>query len=143
MQVSVVVSTLFFFLYLSSCSFFSPRTNPQGEKLISLTSFSLFCCFQYEKPINQNRYIAPGFVKLCKSASSGGAGGERSEEIPDIIFLKHDVERDGDGSDSDGDGEGDGGGRTSLAVALKIRSVPLFHVYRGRELVKSFATRDR
>jgi hypothetical protein len=40
-------------------------------------------------------------------------------------------------------GGGGGGGRTALAVALKIRSVPLFHVYRGRELVASFATRDR
>ena len=57
--------------------------------------------------------------------------------------MKHDVERDGEGSDSESDGGGDGGGRTALAVSLKIRSVPLFHVYRGRELVASFATRDR
>lgn len=92
------------------------------------------------------RYIAPGFVKLCKSASSEGSEqGEGGGVAEDIVFLKHDVEKDGDGSsdDSDGDGDGDGGGRTALAVSLKIRSVPLFHVYRGRELVASFATRDR
>ena len=33
--------------------------------------------------------------------------------------------------------------RTALAVSLKIRSVPLFQIYKGRELVASFATRDR
>lgn len=87
-----------------------------------------------------HRYIAPGFVKLCKSASVEGG-------IPDCVFLKHDVEADGDGGgggdSDDDDGDGDSKGRTALAASLNIRSVPLFHVYRGRELVASFATRDR
>ena len=30
------------------------------------------------------RYIAPGFVKLCKAAGQGGDGA-------DVVFLKHDV----------------------------------------------------
>lgn len=140
------VSPVFFLSVLLLSLFYSssPRTTTEEIKLISLRSIS-FCSLNIkpQKP-KKNRYIAPGFVKLCKSAQRGGG---ESDEIPDIVFLKHNVERDGDGSsddDSDGDGGGGGGGgRTALAVALKIRSVPLFLVYRGRELVASFATRDR
>ena len=155
---SYLLSPLSFFFSHSCWLFFflqhQQRRRKNEKKLISLFSprfFSLFLALN-QKIYKKNRYIAPGFVKLCKSAnsSSGGSGNSNDDgddEVPDIVFLKHDVERDGDGSDSDedsdGGGGGDGGGRTSLAVSLKIRSVPLFHVYRGRELVASFATRDR
>ena len=90
---------------------------------------ALVVCDYYKTACGACRYIAPGFVKLCKKAGGGG-GGDGDDEKPDIVFLKHNVE----------DAEG---GRSELAVREGVRAVPTFIFYRGGAKVEAFPTRDR
>jgi len=78
----------------------------------------------YKTACGACRYVAPGFVKLCKKA--GKDGGDQ----PDVVFLKHNV------LDEDG-------GRSELAVREGVRAVPTFVFYRGGAKLEAFPTRDR
>jgi len=86
----------------------------------------------YKTACGACRYIAPGFVKLCKKAGKmdGDGGANDDGEQPDIVFLKHNV------LDEEG-------GRSELAVREGVRAVPTFYFYRGGEKLESFPTRDR
>ena len=85
----------------------------------------------YKTACGACRYVAPGFVKLCKQAGRVGGGGDGSGNEADVIFLKHNI------LDEEG-------GRTGLAVREGVRAVPTFCFYRGGErLDESFPTRDR
>ena len=90
----------------------------------------------YKTACGACRYIAPGFVKLCKAAGKGdgGQGGGHEQQppplLPDVAFLKHNV------LDEEG-------GRTELAVREGVRAVPTFHFYRGGVRLEAFPTRDR
>jgi thiol-disulfide isomerase/thioredoxin len=89
----------------------------------SLSPATLVVVDFYKTSCGACRYIAPGFVKLCKAAGKGDAP-------PDVIFLKHNVLDEEDG-------------RTELAVRESVRAVPTFHFYVGGERVEAFPTRDR
>jgi thiol-disulfide isomerase/thioredoxin len=80
----------------------------------------------YKTSCGACRYIAPGFVKLCKAA------GSTTSTAPDVAFMKHNVD------DDDGDG-----GRSELAVREGVRAVPTFHFYRGGQRLEAFPTRDK
>lgn len=81
----------------------------------------------YKTACGACRYVAPGFVKLCKAAGKAGTAAASS---PDVVFLKHNVEDDEDG-------------RTPLAVREGIRNVPTFQFLRDKKRVETFPTRDR
>ncbi|KAG0620376.1 hypothetical protein M758_4G211300 [Ceratodon purpureus] len=67
------------------------------------------------------RYIEKGFQKLCKGAGSGEAS---------VVFLKHNVFDEYEE-------------QSDIADKFRIKVVPLFHFYKGGELVESFPTRDK
>ncbi|KAF3793891.1 Thioredoxin-like 4 [Nymphaea thermarum] len=75
----------------------------------------------YRTSCGSCKYIEQGFSKLCK-----GSGGREDS----VIFLKHNVIDEYDEE-------------SEVAERLKIRAVPLFHFYKGGNLVEAFPTRDK
>jgi len=75
----------------------------------------------YRTSCGSCRYIEKGFVKLCKGAGNGEAS---------VIFLKHNVMDEYEE-------------QSEVAEKFKIKVVPLFHFYKGGELVESFPTREK
>lgn len=93
----------------------------------------------YKTACGACRYIAPGFVRLCKASSAAedeteeppSSSSSSSSGGPPVVFVKHNVYLDDEEE------------ITPLARKLGIRSVPLFKFWKGGVEVDSFATRDK
>ncbi|WCJ35419.1 Thioredoxin superfamily protein [Euphorbia peplus] len=75
----------------------------------------------YRRSCGSCKYIEQGFAKLCRSAG---------DEDASVIFLKHNVLDEYDE-------------QSEVAERLRIKTVPLFHFYKGGVLLEAFATRDK
>lgn len=75
----------------------------------------------YRTSCGSCKYIEKGFSKLCK--------GSADQQSP-VIFLKHNVLDEYDE-------------QSEVAERLRIRTVPLFHLYKNGVLLEAFPTRDK
>ncbi|XP_065881874.1 thioredoxin-like 4, chloroplastic [Euphorbia lathyris] len=75
----------------------------------------------YRRSCGSCKYIEQGFAKLCRAAG---------DEAASVIFLKHNVIDEYDE-------------QSEVAERLRIKTVPLFHFYKGGVLLEAFATRDK
>eukprot|EP01023_Acetabularia_acetabulum_P036371 TRINITY_DN34359_c0_g1_i1.p2 TRINITY_DN34359_c0_g1~~TRINITY_DN34359_c0_g1_i1.p2 ORF type:complete len:200 (+),score=29.82 TRINITY_DN34359_c0_g1_i1:189-788(+) len=84
---------------------------------------TLVVCDFFKSSCGACKYIQPGFVKICKSVEAA--------DTPAVQFIKHNVFDDEEEE------------LTDLARKLKIKMVPLFHLYKKGELLDSFPTREK
>ncbi|CAK9177012.1 unnamed protein product [Ilex paraguariensis] len=75
----------------------------------------------YRTSCGSCKYIEQGFAKLCKRSGDKEAA---------VIFLKHNVIDEYDE-------------QSEIADRLRIKTVPLFHFYKGGDLLEAFPTRDK
>ncbi|EEF52402.1 thioredoxin-like 4, chloroplastic [Ricinus communis] len=75
----------------------------------------------YRPSCGSCKYIEQGFAKLCRGAGDNEAS---------VIFLKHNVIDEYDE-------------QSEVAERLRIKTVPLFHFYKGGVLLEAFPTRDK
>ncbi|VFQ77252.1 unnamed protein product [Cuscuta campestris] len=75
----------------------------------------------YRSSCGSCKYIEKGFSKLCK--------GSADQQSP-VVFLKHNVLDEYDE-------------QSEVAERLRIRTVPLFHLYKNGVLLEAFPTRDK
>ncbi|KAG2663672.1 hypothetical protein I3760_16G044100 [Carya illinoinensis] len=99
------------------------KTDEELSKIIEKAkgADSLVVVDFYRPSCGSCKYIEQGFAKLCR-----GSGDKEAA----VIFLKHNVIDEYDE-------------QSEVAERLRIKSVPLFHFYKGGVLLEAFATRDK